>query len=64
MTLEHVRVVVGNERESCDWRRLGASIELVPLLWNTHSCDCLHQVIMWTYAVLNVTMEQCVRPTD
>lgn len=27
------RAVIGRER--------GASIELVPLLWNSHSCDCL-----------------------
>lgn len=27
------RAVIGRER--------GAAIELVPLLWNSHSCDCL-----------------------
>ncbi len=41
MTLEHVQVAVSCGTEGCDWARLGASIELVPLLWNTHSCDCL-----------------------
>lgn len=60
MTLEHVHVAVRCGTESSDWRRVGASIELVPLLWNTRSCDCLLRVIMWTYAVLNVTTEQCI----
>lgn len=32
---------VANESESYDWTRAGASIELVPLLWNSHSCNCL-----------------------
>lgn len=41
MTPEHVRLVVTNEPEACDWTRAGASIVLVPLLWNSHSCDCL-----------------------
>lgn len=43
MTPEHARLVVTNESESYDWTRAGASIELVPLLWNSHSCDCLRR---------------------
>ena len=50
------RALIGGER--------GASTELVPLLWNIHSCDCLPSVIMRTYAVLNVTTEQCIWPAD
>lgn len=45
MTHEHVH----------DWRKVWASIELVPLFWNMRSFDCLLWVIMWTCAVLNVT---------
>lgn len=63
MTPEHVYVAVSYGTESSDWRRAEASIELVPLLWNTHSCDCLLWVIMRTYAVLNVTTEQCIQST-
>lgn len=41
MTPEYVRLVDANESKSYDWTRAGASIALVPLLWNSHSCDCL-----------------------
>lgn len=58
MTPEHASKSYGTE--GSDWRRVGASIELVPLLWNIRSCDCLLWVIMRTCAGLNVTTEQCI----